>query len=184
MIWIQLLIGVLFVLVGVACVVLTLLSLPGGWIMILIAAVIEIVETLYLPDGSNATFALWTFAAVLGIALVGEILEFMAGAAGAKRGGASKRGIWGALIGGIVGAIAGTPLIPIPVVGSILGAAIGAAIGAIVGEMSITGLSVGSFRKSLKPATGAAAGRVAGTIAKLACTVMIWVVLSVAVFWP
>jgi uncharacterized protein len=180
MAWLHYLIAVLFVLIGGGCVFLTILSLPGAWILIAIAVVIELCDGLYLPTGST-TFSLWTFIAAAVIAFIGEILEFVAGAAGAKHGGASKRGMFGALVGGMIGAIAGTVLILIPVIGSILGAVLGAAAGAIVAELTVPGAT---WRGTLKPAGGAAAGRFAGTIAKLACALVIWIVLSAAIFWP
>jgi uncharacterized protein len=176
--WIFLAVAFIFTLLGLACVGLSIVSLPGVWALILLAVAVELLDGFWLGDAA-VTFSIWTFVAAGVIALVGEILEFAASAMGAKAGGASKRGTWGALIGGIVGAIAGTPIFP--VVGSILGAVAGAALGAIIGELTVTGAT---FQSSLKPATGAAAGRLAGTLAKVACALVVWIVFSVAAFWP
>lgn len=178
--WLHYLVATGFVLAGAGCVFLTILSLPGAWVLIALAVIIELADGFWMP-AETATFSVWTIVAATVVALLGEALEFAAGAAGAKRGGASKRGMLGALLGSIVGGVLGTILIPIPVIGSILGAVLGAAGGAIVAELSIEGTSL---RSTLKPAGGAAAGRLAGTVAKLACAAVIWVVLSVAVLWP
>ena len=53
----------------------------------------------------------WTVVIVLaGLALLGEILEFAAGAWGASRAGASRRGTTLALIGSIVGGLIGVAI--------------------------------------------------------------------------
>ena len=104
---------------------------------------------------------------------------FVAGAAGAKAGGASRRGTLGAIIGGFVGGIVGTFLIPIPLLGTLTGAALGAAGGALVGELTKDGAK---FQDTLRPATGAAAGRIAGTVIKIGFAVAIWLQMSIAAF--
>jgi uncharacterized protein YqgC (DUF456 family) len=116
------------------------------------------------------------------LAGLGELIEFAAGAAGAKRGGAGRRGMIGALIGGIVGALLLTPFIPVPVVGTLIGAIIGTFIGAVLGE--VTGLEPKTVRGSMKPALGATIGRVAGTVGKMGTAIVVWLTLSVAAFWP
>ena len=71
------------------------------------------------------------------LAGIGELLEAGAGAAGTKMGGGSSRGMLGAIVGGLVGAIVCTPLIPIPVLGTLIGALI---IGVIRNGMNLTGV--------------------------------------------
>ena len=172
----------LFTLLGAASVATIILSLPGGWIMLGLAAIIEWADRFYLPDGAQQTFDWRLLGASAVLLAVGEVLELAAGAEGAKRGGARKRGMIGALVGGMAGAIALTPLIPVPVIGTLIGAVIGTFAGAIVGEMS--GEQAKSMRGSMKPAFGATIGRVAGTIGKLAIAIAAWAALSVAAFWP
>ncbi|HMN95547.1 MAG TPA: DUF456 domain-containing protein [Phycisphaerales bacterium] len=177
----SLVVATLFALVGALCVLLVAIGLPGTWIMIAIAVVIELIDGLWLDEGGGPTFAPWVLVTAVAVALLGEVLEFAASALGAKHGGAGRRGMIGSIVGALVGGIVGTFAIPIPIVGSVLGASLGAGFGAMFGELSAQG---GSFRGSLRPAQGAAIGRLLGTIAKLPCAALVWVILVVAAFWP
>ena len=181
--WLTYLIALLFVLLGAGCLVLVLFQLPGGWILLALAVGIEyIVDRFYLPAESQPTFppsVLWGSLALL---LLGEALEFGAGALGAKQGGATRRGMIGSLVGGVVGAILFTPLVPLPVVGTLVGALIGTFLGAVVGET--TGQTPSSMQSSIKPACGATLGRVVGSMSKICMALAVWIVLSVTAFWP
>lgn len=167
-----------FALVGAGCVFVVVIGLPGTWILLLLAGAMQFTDG-YWRSGDVHTFSWWTLGIATVLALLGEVLEFVAGVAGAKKGGASKRGMVGALIGGIVGAIVGAALIA--GIGALPGGFVGSALGAIVGELSHPHMTL---EKSLKPATGAAAGRLAGTMMKLVLALILWVGLSVAAFVP
>ena len=131
------------------------------------------------PLHAAQTFS-WPVLGVAGAMVVlGEFLEFTAGTVGAKRGGASRRGMVGAFIGGVVGAILGAPFGLI--LGALAGGMVGTAIGAMVGELTRSGVTL---NQTIKPATGAMAGRLFGTLGKLACGIVAWVVLTVAAFVP
>lgn len=91
---------------------------------------------------------------VLGVlTLIAIAVDFVAGAFGARRFGASRRAVTGATLGAIVGLFFGIP-----------GVLVGPFIGAVVGELSI--------RRNLaaagKAGVGAALGLALGTAAKLA----------------
>src|SRR5205807_1785030 len=58
-----------------------------------------------------------TIGIMLGLALLGELLELWLGYGLARRYGGSPRAGWGALLGGLVGAVVG---VPVPVVGSVV----------------------------------------------------------------
>ena len=120
-----------------------------------------------------------TALAIAGLAIVGEVVEVGASAVGAKSGGASRRGMTGAIVGSLLGALVGTVVILIPVVGSLLGALLGAALGAIVGELSVGGKSL---RETAKPAAGAVAGRLMGVVAKTAVSGAMLVIMAFAAF--
>ncbi|MEO1575478.1 MAG: DUF456 domain-containing protein, partial [Pseudomonadota bacterium] len=62
-----------------------LFNLPGAWLMILIAALVE----WWLP-GEMFTWATLTVAVIL--ATIGEVLEFTMSATAARRAGGSRRG--------------------------------------------------------------------------------------------
>lgn len=178
MTWLQILLSSSLVLVGAAAVLLQLASLPGTWIILLVAVAARVLETFVLL-GPEPIFGWWSLGAIAGLALIGELVEVGASAAGAKTGGATKRGMTGAVLGSLLGALIGTFVILIPIVGSLLGALIGAAIGAIVGELSVGGKTL---RETAKPAAGAVAGRLMGVIAKTAVAGAMLVVMAVAAF--
>lgn len=180
--WLLYVVAALFFLLGAICVLLVVLQLPGGWALLLMAIGIELADRWYLSDPDAATFGWLLLVLSLALLLIGEGIEFIAAAVGAQRGGASRRGMIGSLVGGVVGAIVFTPLMPIPVVGTLVGAVAGTFIGAVVGETS--GREAKAVRGSMKPAIGASVGRVVGTTAKVAITIALWIVLSVAAFWP
>jgi uncharacterized protein len=183
--WLTYVIATLFTLLGAACVFSIIFSIPGTWIMLVLAFAIEFTDQWWrTPDAleRTQTFEWWLLWVCVGLAVLGEVIEFIAGAAGAKSGGAGRRGMIGALIGGIVGALVLTPFILIPVVGTLIGALIGTFIGAVIGEVS--GAQPKSVRGSMKPAIGATIGRVFGTVGKMAVAIVVWLALSVAAFWP
>jgi uncharacterized protein YqgC (DUF456 family) len=149
-----------------------LFNLPGTWLMVLTAAVVE----WQLPG--EALFGWPLLVATAGLALLGEILEFVLGAAGARQAGGSRRGAALAIVGSIIGAIAGTPLIPIPVVGTIIGACAGAFAGAVLGDL----WAGQPLFRSVTAGQGAAVGRFWGTVAKFAIGALIVAMLAVASF--
>lgn len=102
------------VLVGV---LLTALTLPGIWVMCLVA----VVCTIWQP----ALYSPWTLGAALVLAILAEVAEGLNAAAGSARGGGSRAGVVGSIVGSLAGLVAGTVLIPIPLLGSILGASWG-----------------------------------------------------------
>ncbi|MBI5866369.1 MAG: DUF456 domain-containing protein [Planctomycetes bacterium] len=162
-----------------ACVLLTVLGLPGAWLMVALAGL----TAWWKWDAAHS----WTdqfiggpaLLALFFLAVVGEIWEFVASAAGAKRAGASSRGAFGALVGAIIGGILGTFFVPIPIIGSLVGACFGAAIGAWAGELSIGR----GHDQAVRSGIGAGVGKLKGTLAKLAIAVAMWLVVTVAAFW-
>ena len=179
--WIAYLAAALFVLLGAVCILLIVLQAPGGWVMLGLALLLEYLDRLYLPADAQQTFAWWVIGACAGLLLVGEVIDLVAAAAGAKRGGASRRGMIGSLIGGILGAILLTGLIPIPVLGTLIGAMVGTFAGAVLGEMS--GPQQVAVGQTMRPAIWASIGRAAGTATTLGIGITVWIVLSVAAFW-
>jgi len=177
--WIAIVAASLFVILGFICVIATLFGLPGPWIMLGMALLMELLDRYYLPLDDRQTFPWWLLIACVAFGVLGEILEFIAGALGAKRAGSTSRGVWGALIGGLVGAVLGLAL-PLPLVGSLIGAFLGTFAGAVAGELSHSG---SELRNTFKPAAGATLGRILGTLAKLPIAAGIWLSLSIAAFW-
>ncbi len=183
--WLQYVFATLFFVLGGVFVVLVVVQLPGTWALLGLAALLEYLDRLYLPappDGDQQTFGWWVLGSCLALAVIGEIIEFVAGVAGAKKGGASSRGMWGALIGGIAGVFIFTPLFFfIPIFGAFLGAVLGTFVGAIVGELTVDHATI---KGSMKPAIGATIGRVLGTTSKVGIAMAMWMTLTVSAFWP
>lgn len=177
--WIILTVAILFTLAGVLCLVAVVFGLPGTWMFIALALIIEFVDRYYRPEGDMQTFSWWILIVAVLLAGLGELLEFFAGMFGAKRAGSTTRGMVGSLIGGIAGGLAGIA-VPPPVLGSLFGALVGTFAGAIIGEMSH---HEGTFNKSIRPATGATIGRILGTLSKLPIAITVWIGLSVAAFY-
>jgi len=180
--WLQYVFATLFFVLGGVCVVLVVVQLPGTWALLGLAVLLEYLDRLYLPDGDQQTFGWWVLGGCLALAVIGEIIEFIAGAAGAKKGGSSNRGMWGALIGGIAGVFIFTPIFFfIPIFGAFFGAVLGTFVGAIIGELTADEATV---KGSVKPAIGATIGRVLGTVGKVGIAMAMWLTLSVSAFWP
>lgn len=161
---------VLMTIGALAGVVLTLLTLPGTWVALVTALGIK----LWQPD----LFDWWVLAVALVLALIGEAIEFGAGALGAAKAGASRRGALGAIVGSIVGAILGSPFF-FPI-GTILGGVAGAAAGTLVMERGTTQKSWGEASRA---GAGAAAGRLVATLAKTGVAAVIALLLAVAVWF-
>ena len=179
-----LLLATAFSIFGALCVVLVLVGLPGAWLLIATAIAIDCLDWIWLAPNAPLTFHPLTIVVAILIATAGEAMEFALSAAGAKRFGASRAGMIGAMIGGAIGAIGGTVLIPIPVIGTLMGALCATAAGAIIGELNARkpdGKPT-SLRDTVAPATGAVLGRVLGTLAKLPIAVMVAALLAIAAY--
>ncbi len=135
------------------------LGLPGLWVMVL-----GLLAYGWLTDFISVSITL--IAVVVGLAVLGEIVEAWVGFRLARRYGGSTRAGWGALAGGLVGAAVG---VPIPVVGSVIGGFVGAFAGAALFEYTRAlraDVAVGA-------GWGAVLGRAAATAAKMALGVVI-----------
>lgn len=180
--WILWIVAALFFLLGAVCLVLVVFQLPGGWILLGLAFVIEICDRWYLPVDDRQTFGVWLLVTATALLALGEVIEFVAGVMGAQRAGSTRAGMWGALIGGIAGIFVFAPLVAfIPIFGALVAAVVGTFVGALLGELTARGATV---QGSMRPAIGATIGRVLGTTGKVAVTIAVWLSLSFAAFWP
>jgi uncharacterized protein YqgC (DUF456 family) len=164
--------ALLLVIVLLGCWLLTLLGLPGNWLMVVATSVYACLTPVVLG---------WrTVLAVLALAALGEVVELVAGAMGVSKTGGSRRGAVMALAGSILGGILGVVIgLPIPLVGSVVAAVffagLGAMAGAILGEIS-AGQKLGASWRIGKAALW---GRLAGTLGKILLgAVMILVVVA------
>jgi uncharacterized protein YqgC (DUF456 family) len=174
--WTHALVVLAFALAGGACLLAIPIGLPGTWILLALAAGLELGDGLVVRGAAEpVTFGWRAIGIGAALAAAGEALEAAAGVLGAKWGGATRRGMAGAFVGGIAGAIVASPLIPIPLVGTLIGALLGTFGGAFWAEWSAERRR--SRGESLRAAGAAVVGRLAGTVGKLAFGVAVWVLL-------
>ncbi len=141
---------------------LAVFQLPGTWFILAATTAYD-----WHFDWDRIT---WPALAVMALlAVVAEVADLLAGMKGAQKAGASRAASWGALVGGIGGMLAFTPLIPIPILGSILGGLLGCFGGAFVVERYFHG----DTGKSAKVGFGAAVGRLVGLLIKLMTAIVI-----------
>lgn len=158
-------VGLLFI-ANVACWLATIFTLPGNWAMLALAALCAV----FLPEAEGTALGFtWTAVIVLLVlASLGELIEFLASAAGAAKQGASRRAmalsLAGAAVGSVTGAIVG---VPIPVVGPIIAAIGGGALGAFGGAYLGEYWKGRANHERLSISKGAMIGRVLGTVGKL-----------------
>jgi uncharacterized protein len=159
--------AVLLVLGNLGALAATVMALPGNWIIVGLTALFAWL----IHDASDSGVHWITVGALLFLATVGEVVEFAAGAAGAARSGGSRRGMFlaivGTLLGSMVGVAAGSFLIPIFLLGSVLGAVGGGALGAFVGAYLGESWKGRSDDQRLAVSKAAFVGRLLGTVGKL-----------------
>ena len=155
-------------------------NVPGTWLIVLTMAVAAWVQRWPRFDLGDGAVGWVTLIALVILAVIGEVLEFVTGAMRAKKAGASSKGLWAAIGGGVVGAILGTVLIPIPLIGTLIGASAGACVAAGCIEL-YNGKTLGA---ATRIGWSAAVGRLLGTIYKLIVGVIMWILAAIAVVWP
>jgi len=153
-----------------ACVLgtlLTMLQLPGTWLIAAAAA-----GYAWLAGSAHLS---WTLVLIcLGICVAAEIFEATSGAVLARTGGASRRAAWYGLGGGLLGAILLT--VPVPLIGTVIGAIIGCFAGAFLAEMQ----EGRTLNEGARSGAFAAVGRALGSMAKLLAAVVLSVMVVVS----
>lgn len=146
---------------------LTLMTLPGLWLMVASAAGYALLTGFqYVGWKTLIVLLIWA-----GIA---EVVEITSSGTGAKKAGGGRPGLWGALIGGIIGGI-WLSFVPVPIISTLIGVCIGTFLGATVGEFAF-GKHIGH---SAWIGLGAAKGRLVGTFVKLGFGVVMLIVTLV-----
>lgn len=138
-------------------------GLPGLWVMVGAAVI-------YAYTGGGAAISTATLVLVGLLAVIAEVIEYVLSARYVRIYGGSRRGAWGAIIGGTIGAIMG---VPIPIIGSLIGAFAGSFIGALIAE-----LGAGAAKKDAsRAAFGALVGRAVAAAMKVAIGlgIAIWI---------
>jgi uncharacterized protein YqgC (DUF456 family) len=130
--------------------------------LVLIAA---IGHKLYFGKTGAGWMVLTLLVLVTALAL---IMDYLASIYGAKRFGATKKGMAGAIVGGIVGLFFNLP-------GILLGPFIGAALFEMIGGRE--------FKPAMKAGLGATLGLFAGAIGKFVCCVSMMALFTANVLW-
>jgi len=146
--------AVLFLVLSVIAWASSVFALPGNWIVVLLAL-------LYAWAEGFEAVTWWVLAIGVFCALIGEGIELMSSYIGARTSGAGRLTGIMAVVGCIIGAIAGVPFYF--GLGAIPGTVLGAFVGAIAGEM-IRRKKAG---EALLAGLGAAVGRALGLTGKL-----------------
>jgi uncharacterized protein len=174
--WLYYTLAVLLIGGGVICWLTNLFSLPGNWILLGMAALFAWLA----PEVSGRGIGWTTVGIMAGLAVLGEVIEFFAGAAGAAKQGASRRAIFFSLVGGMAGSIAGAMLgLPVPIIGSVIAAVLGGAGGAFAGAYLGEKSAERPHSESMAVARGAFAGRLWGTVGKFAVGAVMLGVMTV-----
>jgi uncharacterized protein YqgC (DUF456 family) len=145
------------------------LGLPGTWAIIAIVALWSFwTDSLYFG---------WSFFFLLiGLAGLGELVEFIAGYYGAKRFGGSSKGSIGGIIGALVGGFMCAPIF------FGLGALPGALAGGFAGCFLMEKIHGAGSMPAAKAALGATLGRFGGFVVKLSIGIGI-ICLSAPTIW-
>jgi hypothetical protein len=143
---------------------LNLLNLPGNWMM----SVATLVYMPLIPEDRRLAVTWPVVVALLLLATLGELVEFAASAWGVTKAGGTRWGSGLALIGSIVGGIAGIFFgLPIPILGQILAAVLFTGLGALVGAVAGERIAGRQFPESMQVGRAAFWGRLLGTFGKV-----------------
>ncbi|TWT64061.1 DUF456 domain-containing protein [Rubinisphaera italica] len=158
----------------------TLLTLPGNWLLVLFTGI----YVFFLPADMEPRIS-WTVAiVVLVLAILGEIVEFFAGAHGAAKQGGSRRGIVLAILGAIIGSMTGAIVsMPIPIIGPLIGALVGGAIGSFAGAWVGEHGTGRTSAERYAIGQGAMMGRLLGTAGKLVIGVIMLLLVTMDSFF-
>jgi uncharacterized protein YqgC (DUF456 family) len=146
---------------GVGCLGSVLPGIPSTPLVLIVA----VGHKLYFRESGAGWIALTLLILVTAVSLV---MDYLASIYGAKRFGATRKGMAGAIVGGIVGLFFNLP-------GILLGPFIGAALFELFGGRE--------FKPAMKAGLGATLGLLAGAAGKLVCCVAMMLLFGVSVIW-
>lgn len=154
-------IGVAIIAIALLCIaglLLSCLSVSGTWLVLAGAVIAALLPKEGFPGW-------WTVAAFAVLAVLVEVIEFMAGYWGVRRQAGSRLAGFVALIGGLAGLLLGA-LVPLPVVGPLLGMLVVSFVLVFIVERR----RLRASGQAARIATGAVAARVLVVLIKVAVT--------------
>lgn len=164
--WLEILLFIL----SVIAVLIGVLGLPGNFVPVIVALIAVL-------TGNGDSFTWGWFFIFLAIAVSAEVVDQITGLLGAKKYGASRAGMIGAVVGGFAGAILGTAVLP--VIGSLIGVFVGCFTLTFVFELIFSSKSA---TDSQRAGIGAVLGKAAATAYKFIAGFVL-LVLMVWRFW-
>ena len=145
---------VLFLIISLVGLILIPIGVPGTFLIVAGSGIAGLITGGKLVGGS-------LFLIFLGLAIFGEVGDYLFSVASGKKYGASKQSLVGSFIGAVLGSILGLPL---PIIGNLTGAFAGAFAGAFITEF-ITGSDLSQAARS---GLGVLFGKLFGSIVKAA----------------
>ncbi|HEY2253938.1 MAG TPA: DUF456 family protein, partial [Planctomycetaceae bacterium] len=100
--------AVVLVMLNFCALLANVFTLPGNWIIV----AFTVLFALFVRGSEGTGLNWWCVGVVIGLAVLGEVVEFAAGAAGAAKSGGSRRGMLLSVVGAMGGSIAGAILGP------------------------------------------------------------------------
>lgn len=171
--------SILFLLLASGCWLATLLGLPGLWVLVAAA----VLNAWLIPEDYLVHLPWWSVGVLIGLALLGELVEFVASAMGVNRLGGSRWSSVLAIVGSVIGAFVGFFIgVPIPIIGPLIGTVLFSGIGALVGAMIGEAWIGTETWKNVKIGLAAFVGRVLGTVGKGLCGAAMVACVAVLVF--
>ena len=149
---------------------LNVITLPANWIML---GCIGLWKFFYPSPGDMGVLF---FASLVGLAVFGELVEYVAQGWGSKKYGSSSSGMWAGLLGAFVGAFLGLPFLF--GLGAFVGALAGAWTGCYLMELC-RGRDAAEARRAAK---GALVGRFLGVVVKCGIGAIMLALTCSAVF--
>lgn len=144
---------VLFLAISLVGLLLIPIGVPGTFIVVAASGLVGIMTGWEVVNLS-------LFLIFLGLAVFGEVGDYLFSIASGKKYGATKQSLAGSFVGAIVGSILGLPL---PLIGNLLGAFLGAFVGAFFIEFVMGS----DLSQALKSGVGVLFGKLFGSIVKV-----------------
>jgi len=141
------------------------LGLPGVWVMVLIL--------LGMTVAGTVSWTTWGILAAL--ATLVEVGEFLLVKEMGDRYGGSSRAFWGAIVGGVLGALVGSP---VPLLGSL----VAGVAGTFAGAAAVTLWETRSWEDASRVGWGVSVARIFAVGMKTAVGIMVIVVGGFALF--
>ncbi|MFB6290472.1 MAG: DUF456 family protein [Candidatus Bipolaricaulia bacterium] len=145
---------IIFLLLSLVGLVIIPIGIPGTFLIVIASGIAGLIT-------GWEVVSINLFFIFLGLAIFGEVGDYLFSVVSGKKYGASKFGLIGSFIGAVIGSIVGLPL---PIIGNLIGAFAGAFAGAFITEFMMGSDPYRAIRSGI----GVLFGRLFGSIVKVA----------------